>query len=101
MGTDIHLPEMDGFTLAHIIRNTPELSSVPIMMLTSAGQRGDAERYRSLGVLAHLYKPVRKGELLTAIRSVLGQQPLPASAEMAPDQQRPNRKLQVLLAEDN
>jgi two-component system, sensor histidine kinase and response regulator len=101
MVTDIHMPEMDGFTLAHIIRNTPELSSVPIMMLTSAGQRGDAERYRSLGVLAHLYKPVRKGELLTAIRSVLGQQPLPASAEMAPDQQRPNRKLQVLLAEDN
>jgi two-component system, sensor histidine kinase and response regulator len=101
MVTDVQMPEMDGFSLVERIRNIPELSTMAILMLTSAGHHGDAERYRRLGILSHLDKPIRKGELLAAIRSHLQQPPLPASVERVLAKPGQDRKLQVLLAEDN
>ncbi|HXW16993.1 MAG TPA: ATP-binding protein, partial [Candidatus Acidoferrales bacterium] len=56
--TDMHMPHMDGFTLIEKIRLRPELSTAIIMMLTSAGHAGDAERCRALGVSAYLMKPI-------------------------------------------
>ncbi|HEY5253092.1 MAG TPA: response regulator, partial [Acidobacteriaceae bacterium] len=102
MVTDINMPEMDGFALVEKMRNMPEILPVTVMMLSSAGHRGDAERCRRLGILSHLYKPVRKGELLAAIRSVLGQQqPASASAEILEKTPEAGAGLQILLAEDN
>jgi two-component system sensor histidine kinase/response regulator len=71
--TDMNMPEMDGFALVEQMRRNPELSAVTVMMLTSASHRGDVERCRQLGILAYLFKPVRKRELLTAILAALGQ----------------------------
>ena len=42
--TDMHMPNMDGFSLVERIRARPELSTATIMMLTSAGHKGDAAR---------------------------------------------------------
>ncbi len=56
--TDMHMPKMDGFTLVERIRQRPELATATIMMLTSAGHRGDAERCKELGVAAYLLKPI-------------------------------------------
>jgi two-component system, sensor histidine kinase and response regulator len=47
--TDMHVPKMDGFTLIERIRQRPELATATIMMLTSAGHRGDAARCLELG----------------------------------------------------
>jgi two-component system, sensor histidine kinase and response regulator len=63
---------MDGFTLAERIKGDPPLAGATIMMLTSAGQRGDAARCRELGVAAYLSKPIRQAELHTAMLSLLG-----------------------------
>src|SRR5712664_3898018 len=57
--TDMHMPGMDGFALVERIRQRPELSTATIMMLTSAGHRGDAARCQELGVSAYLLKPIR------------------------------------------
>src|SRR5580700_6880054 len=65
--TDMHMPEMDGFALVERIRQRPELSTTTIMMLTSAGHRGDVQRCDELGVSAHLLKPYRQSELRQAI----------------------------------
>ena len=46
---DSKMPEMDGFTLAEQIKQDPRLATLKMMMLTSAGQRGDAARCRKLG----------------------------------------------------
>jgi signal transduction histidine kinase/DNA-binding response OmpR family regulator len=100
---DGHMPGMDGFELAKRIKADPQLSNVMIMMLTSAGQSGDAARCRRLGLVAHLIKPVRKSEFLSAILASLGQ----PSAHSAPDlvtrhSLRPTSgKLRILVAEDN
>jgi PAS domain S-box-containing protein len=69
---DVHMPTMDGFTLVERIRNRPELSAATIMMLTSAGHRGDSELLRRLGVAAYLLKPVRLLQLRDTISRVLG-----------------------------
>jgi two-component system sensor histidine kinase/response regulator len=70
--TDMHMPRMDGFSLVEQIRRRPELATATIMMLTSAGHRGDAERLKEFGVSAHLLKPIRRSELREAIARVLG-----------------------------
>jgi two-component system sensor histidine kinase/response regulator len=69
---DSQMPEMDGFSLAAEIKQMPSLPQPKIIMLTSAGVRGDAARCRSLGISAYLTKPVRQSELLDAIMYVLG-----------------------------
>ena len=70
--TDMHMPAMDGFVLVEQIRQRPELCTATILMLTSAGGRGDIERCRELGVAAYLLKPIRQAELRDAIARVMG-----------------------------
>jgi CheY-like chemotaxis protein len=65
------MPDMDGFELAEKFHATPELSDTAVMMLTSGGMRGDAQRCRELGVLAYLTKPIDQAELLNAIKMAL------------------------------
>ncbi len=103
---DMHMPEMDGFGLVERIRQRPELSTATIMMLTSAGHRGDGERCKKLGVSAYLLKPIRQSELREAIARVLGAReqtgaiPLVTRYSLA-DAHEPGASLQVLVAEDN
>src|SRR5207245_8922822 len=49
---DAQMSGMDGFALAERIKSDPRLAGATIMMLTSAGQRGDAARCRALGIVA-------------------------------------------------
>ena len=46
---DAHMPGMDGFAVAEEIRKDPAMAGAIVMMLTSAGQRGDGARCRELG----------------------------------------------------
>jgi len=103
--TDLNMPDMDGFTLVEQLRHSPELAGeAKVIMLTSAGQRGDAARCRELGVAAYLTKPVSQSELFEAIVRVLGMsgsQPEPAALITRHTIREGKKKLRVLLAEDN
>lgn len=100
--TDMHMPQMDGFSLVEHIRRSPELAATTIMMLTSAGRRGDAERCRELGVAAYLYKPVRKQELLSSILAAIGQhKTISRPAKTILSEPSDGTRLQILLVEDN
>jgi two-component system, sensor histidine kinase and response regulator len=101
---DAQMPEMDGFALAECIKRNPEWGAATIMMLSSAGQRGDAKRCRELGVAAYLTKPVRQAELLDAILTALGTSPTKEAspALVTRHSLRENsHHLRILLAEDN
>jgi len=104
--TDMHMPAMDGFALIERIRQRPELATATIMMLTSAGHRGDAARCKELGVSAYLLKPIRQSELREAIARVLGADkpegaiPLITRYSLQ-DAREPGSSLKLLLAEDN
>ncbi len=101
---DAQMPEMDGFSVAERLQQQPHLAGATIIMLTSAGLRGDAARCRELGIQAYLPKPVRRAELLQSIRMLLGAQTaargdLPLLTTHALREHR--TRLRVLLAEDN
>jgi signal transduction histidine kinase/DNA-binding response OmpR family regulator len=104
--TDMHMPAMDGFELIEQIRQRPELSTATIMMLTSAGHKGDAARCKELGISAYLLKPIRQSELREAIARVLGAEkpegaiPLITRYSLQ-DAREPGSSLKVLVAEDN
>jgi two-component system sensor histidine kinase/response regulator len=104
--TEMHMPRMDGFALSERIRQRPELSTAAIMMLTSAGHRGDAARCQEVGVAAYLLKPIRQPELREAIARVLGKNEqegaIPLVTRFSLQQARePAAFLRVLVAEDN
>jgi len=104
--TDMHMPNMDGFELVERIREKPELSTATIMMLTSTGSQGSAERCRELGVSAYLLKPIRQSELREALTKVLGARKqsnhVPLLTRDSLEVERgPATCLHVLIAEDN
>src|SRR5579864_5677100 len=103
---DMHMPQMDGFQFVERIRERPELATATIMMLTSAGHRGDAERCKTLGISAYLLKPIRQSELREAIARVLGAKEQKGAIPLVTryslyDAREPASVLHVLLVEDN
>ncbi len=101
---DAQMPEMDGFTLAEYIKRHPDFRAGTVMMLSSAGQRGDSVRCRDLGIASYLTKPIRQGELLDAILVAVGT-PLQPELKASLVSRRTSREspcsLHILLAEDN
>src|SRR6185295_3850775 len=101
---DSQVPDIDSFELAAQMR---EHAGAPkIIMLTSAGQRGDAARCKNLGIDAYLTKPVHDALLIDAIRTVLATQCRPPVGGVPLITRhvlrgQPQRTLHVLLAEDN
>ncbi|MGA7493726.1 MAG: PAS domain S-box protein [Syntrophobacteraceae bacterium] len=108
---DVMMPEMDGFETASRIRSRFGSSGSVIMMLTSAGQRGDAARCRELGISAYLSKPIKQSDLFDAIITVLALRSQSAEVrkvitrhslrETSSERAASSRNLHILLAEDN
>ena len=101
---DKEMPEMDGFMLAELIQQDPNLVGATLMMLSSANRPGDTARCRELGVSAYLSKPIRQSELLNTILMVLAEPPPATVAPHQPSQpafEKSSRGLRLLLAEDN
>jgi CheY-like chemotaxis protein len=101
---DSWMPQRDGFELASIVREAPALSETRLMMLTSAGQRGDGQRCRDLGISAYLMKPVSRIELLDGVAAILGGTgSRGATGDLITRHsiEETRRHLRILLAEDN
>jgi CheY-like chemotaxis protein len=64
---DLKLPKVDGLEVLKVIRETDELRSVPVVMLTSSREEPDLDRAYSLGVNAYVVKPVEFKEFVSAI----------------------------------
>jgi signal transduction histidine kinase/DNA-binding NarL/FixJ family response regulator/HPt (histidine-containing phosphotransfer) domain-containing protein len=68
---DRRMPRQDGFALAARIKQDARLASLPILLLSSDGERGDALRCRSIGIAAYLIKPVKDADLKDALTTVI------------------------------
>ena len=80
------------------------LASTRLLMLTSAGQRGDGERCRELGIRGYLTKPISRADLLEALGTVLAASPEEAGTPEVVTRHtiaESRASLRVLLAEDN
>ncbi|MCY6381607.1 response regulator [Hoeflea prorocentri] len=122
---DYQMPDMCGSDVVHAMRTDPDLSDIPIIMLTSVDETKEGRSFSSLDIQAHLTKPARSSLLLETIVQVLQdnqsgdcrslQSPIDPTAEMAAAEievQRPvpqqnpvtlisDGNLDVLVCEDN
>jgi signal transduction histidine kinase/ActR/RegA family two-component response regulator len=64
---DTMMPELDGVTATRMIRENPELSSLPIISLTAKAMKGDREKALEAGASGYVTKPVDPGRLLSVI----------------------------------
>jgi two-component system sensor histidine kinase/response regulator len=102
--TDAQMPDADGFSLAEAIKKDPAFARAAIVMLTSAGQPGDAARCRQLGIAAYLTKPIKRSDLRGALLQALGVQPAePGRAALVTRHSlRETRQTgRILLVDDN
>lgn len=99
---DMQMPEMDGFSVAKIIKSAVYGTDVKIIMISSLGMRGDSARCKEIGISGYLTKPVKQSELLDSILMVTG-----SSVENRPrvitrhTVYEERKRLNILLAEDN
>ena len=92
---DMSMPEMDGLTLAKKIRKYNK--SIPLVMLTSMGQRVDPDFFD-----AYLFKPIKPSQLHKVLINIFVIQGSRKSDRAASDNKHGKTKnLKVLLAEDN
>jgi signal transduction histidine kinase/CheY-like chemotaxis protein len=101
---DANMPEMDGFMFMERLHELLGKGQPTVLMLSSAGQRGDAARCRQLGIQAYLTKPVKRSELLEAIVAALslGAPERRTGQLLTRHSLREDRAvLRILLAEDN
>ena len=68
---DMQMPEMDGLMLADVIKQSPELGSPRMVMLTSLGERLDSTERGEHGLSACLTKPVKHSQLFRCLTSVM------------------------------
>jgi DNA-binding response OmpR family regulator len=53
---DVMMPKLNGFEVLDILRNTPEVGSVKVIILTALSQEADKKRAEELGVDDYLVK---------------------------------------------
>jgi signal transduction histidine kinase/DNA-binding response OmpR family regulator len=105
---DLLMPAMDGFELARAIKSDSKLAAMHLILLTSAGMRGDGARARAAGIAAYLTKPVRQSQLFDCLTTVASN-PLKSTVVTAQTfvtkhtlrEARPMSNKLILLAEDN
>jgi PAS domain S-box-containing protein len=95
---DLNMPDIDGYGLARRVRADPRLANIPMIMLTSSAQRGEAERSQQAGIVAYLTKPVRATQLRRAM-DAMGQ--VASEVSRAESGATLLQAMPVLLVEDN
>ena len=109
---DYQMPEMDGIELAKKIRCVEMIATTPLILLTSAGRKGDPSGLAGELFSAYLVKPARSSMLLDSIMTALNDGAVAklklSAAKMAEEKEihqrltHPDgRPLRVLVAEDN
>ncbi len=68
---DVMMPDMDGYEVCRQLRVTPELSEVPIIMVTALDDRASRLRGLEVGADDFLSKPIDWAELRARTRTII------------------------------
>src|SRR5690242_2014571 len=64
---DIHMPEINGLSLCHIVKNDPKTKHIPILFVTGEGKLGMVEDAMKQGADGYLVKPFDISRLLEKV----------------------------------
>ncbi len=107
---DMQMPDMDGRELINLIRDTPELVNLPLIMLTSIGEDIVREQLDAWRLSAYLNKPIRQSRLFDAvIDASCHHEPVTSLLQLNPSVEpsvqptgnEASSDHQILVAEDN
>ena len=101
---DAEMPEAHGFSVAGIQRDLGLAKAVVLMLTSTVGVKADATRCCGVGMSTRISKPIKRADLLEAIKLALGsqQEDEPASPPAAAHSPAENQeRFKILLAEDN
>ena len=77
--TDCQMPRLNGLQLAERVKNTPETTGLPVIMLSAKGfELSPAEIRNQFGIRALLAKPFSPRELFQRVEAVLNGEEIPA-----------------------
>lgn len=68
---DVMMPEMDGVETLECIKNDDALKAIPVIMLSSKGQKAEIKRCLLLGAADYIVKPFSPADLVKRIRAVI------------------------------
>ena len=68
---DVGMPERDGYEVAAFIKGDPELSHIPVLLLTGAFEPVDEARARAVGCDGVLVKPFEPQMVISRVRDLL------------------------------
>ena len=68
--SDINMPNMNGLELVAAIRALDK--TLPIVLITTKGDPGDADKGLAAGANAYITKPINGAQLVETVRSLLG-----------------------------
>jgi PAS domain S-box-containing protein len=68
---DLQMAEMDGITLAQLIKTDPTLADIRLLLLTSRVGRSDTSLFRAAGIGSFMLKPVKQQELFDRISGLM------------------------------
>jgi two-component system, cell cycle response regulator DivK len=68
---DIQMPVIDGYEATRQIKSDPDLTSIPIVAVSSFAMKGDEEKARAAGCDEYVTKPYSPVQLLRMVRGYL------------------------------
>ncbi len=72
--TDILMPRMDGFSLAHALRKDPKTASLPIIFISATYVTPEDKRFAlTLGAVRFIEKPIDTEDFLLSVAEILTQ----------------------------
>jgi two-component system cell cycle response regulator len=77
---DVTMPVMDGVMMLTKLKESPELKTIPVIMLTAESGRDNVLQIAKLGVRDYLVKPFKEEQLLEKAGRVLSLQKKPENA---------------------
>jgi len=71
MLVDVSMPVMNGIDMLERVKSAPEVSDIPIIMMTSRSDHAYMAEIMALGAQDTLMKPFTEADLLQKVRSVI------------------------------
>jgi len=99
--SDYCMPEMDGFEFASRLRADSRFNQTVFMLLTSSMRSDELNRCKILDIDCQLTKPVKRSELVSAIRQALCNNQHCNKAEPIAVREHIGQSLHILLVEDS
>ncbi len=69
--SDVMMPEMDGYELTKVLKQSPDYSYLPIILLTAKTQEEDKKESLLIGADDHICKPFRMSDLRLRIDNII------------------------------